>query len=111
MRNENGKRSLYPAWTVTTAVLSLLGVGFAGHQLLDPYALSAERLQGLGAAYLIVGFLTFSLVTIIDSMIDLHRDIRESKRAQAVFDAHMEAHRKAHGDALHESGHDTADPQ
>lgn len=111
MRNKNGTRSLYPAWTVTTSVLSALGVVFAVYELLYPNALSADRLQQLGGFYLITGFLVFSLTTIIDGMIDLHRDIRESKRAQAEFDAHMEAHRKAHGDALHENDHDTAGPQ
>jgi hypothetical protein len=111
MQTENGKRSLYPGWTMTTALLSGLGVVFAAYQLLSPHALTADRLQQLGGFYLITGFVTFSLTTIIDNMIDLNRDIREAKRAQAEFDAHMEAHRKAHGDALHESGHDTTPPQ
>lgn len=80
MKNKNGSRSLYPAWLMTTGVLTAAGVGVALNQLLTPEAQSAQELRQLAAAFLILGFTVFSLVTVIDGLIDMVSDMRQERR-------------------------------
>jgi ABC-type nickel/cobalt efflux system permease component RcnA len=96
MKNKNGSRSLYPAWMMTTGVLTSVAAGVAVNQLLEPRAPSAQELRQMAAAFLILGFTVFWLVTIIDGLIDTTMEIRQSRRDQEAFDAHLAAHEAAH---------------
>jgi uncharacterized membrane protein YcjF (UPF0283 family) len=80
MRNKNGGRSLYPAWMMTTGVLTSVAVGVAANQLLHPQAQSTQELRQLAAAFLVLGFSVFSLVTIIDMLIDMVSEMRRERR-------------------------------
>lgn len=104
MKNKNGSRSLYPAWMMTTGVLTAAAVGVAVNQLLEPEAQSAQELRQLAAAFLCLGFFVFSLVTIIDMLIDTVSEMRQDRRDQEAFDAHLAAHLAAHQAALRGHG-------
>jgi hypothetical protein len=80
MRSKHGRWSYYPGWIITTAVLTSAAVGVAVNQLLQPQAPSAQELRQMAAAFLILGFTVFWLVTVIDGMIDTVKDIRREKR-------------------------------
>lgn len=82
MKNKNGGRSLYPAWMMTTGVLTSAAVGVAVNQLLYPQEQSAQELRQLAAAFLCLGFFVFSLVTIIDMLIDMVIEMRRERREQ-----------------------------
>ena len=104
MRNTNGSRSLYPAWAITTGVLTSVSLGVAVHQLLEPQSPSAQELRQVAAGFLILGFTVFWLVTIIDGLIDTTRDMRQARRDEEAFAAHLAAHLAAHEAALYEGG-------
>lgn len=95
MKNKNGRRSLYPAWAITTPVLAGVAIGCAVSQLLEPQAPSAQELRQMAAMFLILGFTVFSLVTIIDGLIDTTMHMRQDQRDQEAFDAHLAAHEAA----------------
>jgi hypothetical protein len=111
MRSKSGKRSLLPGWVMTAATLSGLGIAFAVHQMLDPHAVTGERMRQLAAAYLGLGFLVFGMVTIFQDTIKLHRDIRQDRRDEAAFAAHMALHELAHLEALAQQLREPALPQ
>lgn len=100
MEGKNGRRSLYPGWAITTAVLTSVAIGVAINQLVEPRSPSAQELRQLAGAFLILGFTVFWLVTIIDGMIDTTRDMRQDRRDREVFEGHLAAHEAAHRAAL-----------
>jgi hypothetical protein len=78
------RRSLYPGWIITTAVLTSAAVGVAVNQLLQPQAPSAQELRQMAAAFLTLGFFVFSLVTIIHAMIDAVSEMRRERRERTA---------------------------
>lgn len=105
MSGKKGFRSYYPGWAMATRALAAAGVTLAVLQLVDPQPVSALEARRWAAWFLCLGLGVFWLVTSVDGLIDMIRDMRQEERERPererrLREAREAAEREARGEHL-----------